>query len=69
METQTPSPRLLRASEVAAMLGCSSDRVRELEREGRLSSVRFGPKGWHRFRVEDVERLLEGTPASNVDGD
>lgn len=52
--------RLLRASEVAEMYGLSRGYVRELVAEGKLESVRIGSKGWHRFRVEDVERFLAG---------
>ena len=59
MATVAP-PRLLRASEVAAALGISPWRVRELVASGDLPSVRFGSKGWHRFRLEDVERLIAG---------
>lgn len=55
------APRLLRASEVAAMLGVSIERVRELVRDGQLSSVRLGDQGWHRFRAEDVEALIAGS--------
>lgn len=47
-------PRLYRASEVAALLGVSQERVRELVVSGELPSVRLGGTGWHRFRAEDV---------------
>jgi excisionase family DNA binding protein len=52
--------RLLRGSEVALMLGVALPRVRGLVREGKLEAVRMGNRGWHRFRVEDVERLIAG---------
>ena len=52
------APRLYRASEVARLYGVSAERVRELAASGELPSVRFGEKGWHRFRAEDVERLI-----------
>jgi excisionase family DNA binding protein len=52
--------RLLRGSEVALMLGVALPRVRRLVREGKLEAVRMGNRGWHRFRVEDVERLIAG---------
>jgi Helix-turn-helix domain len=60
-----PSPtqvqrRLLRGSGVALMLGIALPRVRGLVREGKLEAVRIGDRGWHRFRVEDVERLIAG---------
>jgi excisionase family DNA binding protein len=59
METAT-RPRLLRAKEVAQMLGVDPKRVRDLVTSGELPSVRLGSKGWHRFRLEDVERLIAG---------
>lgn len=52
--------RLLRGSEVALMLGVALPRVRGLVREGKLEAVRIGDHGWHRFRIEDVERLIAG---------
>jgi excisionase family DNA binding protein len=58
--TVAPAARWLSVREVAAMLGVSTKRIRELVAEGRLSSVRLGENGWHRFRVEDVERLIAG---------
>jgi len=57
-------PRLYRASEVARLLGVSSARVRDLAASGQLPSVRLGEQGWHRFRLEDVERLIAGKKPS-----
>lgn len=62
MGMQTAPLRLLRAREVAEILGCSPSRVRELVREGQLRSIRLGAEGWHRFDPRDVERLLETVP-------
>lgn len=58
--TIATEPRLYRASEVARLLGVSSARVRELAASGQLPSVRLGEQGWHRFRHEDIERLIAG---------
>jgi excisionase family DNA binding protein len=52
--------RLYRAREVARLLGVHPSRVRELAASGELPSVRLGAQGWHRFRPEDVERLIAG---------
>jgi excisionase family DNA binding protein len=61
MATQTvPAPRLLRTAEAAALLGVSPWRVLRLVDEGVLRPVRFGERGWSRFRVEDVEKLFNG---------
>jgi excisionase family DNA binding protein len=53
-------PRLYRAKEVARILGVTPARVRELVSSGQLRSVRLAGTGWHRFRPEDVERLIAG---------
>lgn len=58
--TAIASPRLYRAKEVARLLGVSPARVRDLVASGELQSVRLGDQGWHRFRAEDVERLIAG---------
>jgi excisionase family DNA binding protein len=60
MATAIAAPRLYRAKEVARLLGVSPARVRELVASGQLPSVRLGDQGWHRFRAEDVERLIRG---------
>jgi excisionase family DNA binding protein len=58
--TIATEPRLYRASEVARILGVTPERVRELVASGDLPSIRLGGQGWHRFRAEDVERLIAG---------
>ncbi len=61
MTTQaTESMRLLRAKEVAAILGVNPPRVHALVRNGQLRSIRIGDEGWHRFDPRDVERLIAG---------
>ena len=42
--------------DVARRLNCSPDRVRQLEREGKLPAQKM-PRGVRVFRAEDVERL------------
>ena len=63
--TTTAPARLLRATEVARMLGVSPWRVRELVASGDLVSVRLGAHGWHLFRLEDVEQLIAGEDRSH----
>jgi excisionase family DNA binding protein len=58
--TYSPPARLLRAKEVAEILGVTVEYVRALVRDGRLRSCRIGEEGWHRFRPEDVEALIAG---------
>lgn len=48
--------KLLGTTDAALRLGCSAERVRQLEREGKLSAERMA-SGQRVFRAEDVERL------------
>ena len=48
--------RILGTTDVALRLGCSTERVRQLEREGKLPAEKM-PNGRRVFTVEDVERL------------
>jgi DNA-binding transcriptional MerR regulator len=47
---------ILGTTDVALRLGCSAERVRQLEREGKLSAEKT-PRGVRVFNVEEVERL------------
>jgi DNA-binding transcriptional MerR regulator len=47
---------ILGTTDVALRLGCSTERVRQLEREGKLPAEKL-PSGQRVFRSEDVERL------------
>ena len=49
---------ILGTIDVALRLGCSAERVRQLERAGRLRAEKT-PGGRRVFRGEDVDRLLE----------
>jgi DNA-binding transcriptional MerR regulator len=50
------STGILGTTDVALRLGCSAERVRQLEREGKLSAEKT-PRGVRVFNAEDVERL------------
>ncbi|MGD0713104.1 MAG: helix-turn-helix domain-containing protein [Gaiellaceae bacterium] len=56
--------RLLKSREVAEMLGVTRQRVHRLAQLGVLYPVRLVPGGDLRFRVEDVERLIQGNGKS-----
>jgi excisionase family DNA binding protein len=47
---------ILGTTDVALRLGCSAERVRQLEREGKIRAEKM-PRGVRVFRAEDVERL------------
>lgn len=50
--------RLLGTTDVALKLGCSAERVRQLEGEGKLTAERTAG-GRRIFLADDVERLAE----------
>jgi excisionase family DNA binding protein len=47
---------ILGTTDAALRLGCSAERVRQLEREGKLHAEKM-PRGTRVFRAEDVEQL------------
>jgi excisionase family DNA binding protein len=57
----TREPDLLRASEVAQILGCDVQTVQRLVDSGEFRLIRFSAKGWRRIPREDVERLISGS--------
>jgi DNA-binding transcriptional MerR regulator len=50
------SSNILGTTDVALRLGCSTERVRQFEREGKLPAEKM-PSGQRVFRAEDVDRL------------
>jgi excisionase family DNA binding protein len=48
--------QIMATIDVARRLNCSPDRVRQLEREGKLPAQKM-PRGQRVFKAEDVERL------------
>lgn len=50
------SARILGTTDVALRLGCSTERVRQLEREGKLPAEKTAG-GYRVFKAEDVEAL------------
>ncbi|MBU1672160.1 MAG: helix-turn-helix domain-containing protein [Actinobacteria bacterium] len=49
---------LLTAVEVAEVLTCTTDRVWQLSRQGRIPAIRLGERQW-RYRIEDVLQALD----------
>jgi excisionase family DNA binding protein len=50
------SYEILGTTDVALRLGCSAERVRQLEREGKLPAEKM-LRGQRLFKADDVERL------------
>jgi excisionase family DNA binding protein len=66
--TETTEPRLMTIREAAAQLGTSVFTLRRLVRDERLPVVRFSPRGWLRFRPEDIESLAQSTVDERIAG-
>ena len=59
-DTVAASPRLLSIREAAELLSVHLATLRRWEASGLIEAVRVGPRGHRRFRVEDVDALIEG---------
>lgn len=64
MATPVPEARLLRTSEVAALLQVSPRTIRNMLRDGRLRPVRFGRAV--RFNPASVKSAIEKLEASHA---
>ena len=62
MSVDVASRALLSKKETADMLGVSTQTLDRYRRRGRLSPVQIVPRGRVRYRVRDVERLLDAPP-------
>jgi excisionase family DNA binding protein len=49
--------RLLKLSDAAAYLGMSRRRLLLLIQRGDIPSVRFGHKGWHKLRWDQIRKM------------
>jgi DNA-binding transcriptional MerR regulator len=58
--------RILGTTDVALQLGCSTERVRQLEREGKLYAEKT-PNGRRVFKSEDVTQLAEERAKAKVE--
>jgi excisionase family DNA binding protein len=51
---------LIPTREAAARLSIHPETLRRLVRDGQVPAVRLRERGWLRFNVRDLERLIEG---------
>jgi len=61
----TQLPALLTTGQVADLLCVSDDTVHRWAREGKLRAIEL-PSGLKRFKREDIEAILDGSPAVSV---
>ncbi len=62
MSIEVASLALLSKKEAADMLGVSTQTLDRYRRRGRLNPVQIVPRGRVRYRIRDVERLLDAPP-------
>jgi excisionase family DNA binding protein len=52
-------PKLLRIKEAAEMLGINPETLRRWDNQGRLQAVRMGKRKDRRYRLEDLQKIIE----------
>lgn len=52
-------PKLLRIKEAAEMLGINPETLRRWDNQGRLQAVRMGKRKDRRYRIEDIQKIIE----------
>jgi predicted site-specific integrase-resolvase len=62
MSIEVASRALVGKAEAADMLGVSTQTLDRYRRRGRLSPVQIVPRGRVRYRIRDLERLLDAPP-------
>lgn len=53
-------PKLLRIKEAAEMLGINPETLRRWDNQGRLQAVRLGKRKDRRYKLEDLQKVIEG---------
>lgn len=57
-------PMLVLRKQAGDMLGCSTNKLKELERQGLLTPIKLtGPLGITHYRLSEIEALVEGEAA------
>jgi predicted site-specific integrase-resolvase len=62
MSIEVASRALVSKAEAAELLGVSTQTLDRYRLRGRLSPVQIVPRGRVRYRVRDLERLLDAPP-------
>lgn len=52
-------PKLLKIRETAEMLNVNPETLRRWDNEGRLKAVRLGKRKDRRYRLEDVQKIID----------
>lgn len=59
-------PKLLRIKEAAEMLGINPETLRRWDNQGRLQAVRLGKRKDRRYKLEDIQKIIETKPMSKL---
>lgn len=52
--------KLLRIQEAAEILGINPETLRRWDNQGRLQAVRIGKRKDRRYKMEDLQKIIEG---------
>lgn len=52
--------KLLRIKEAAELLGVNPETLRRWDNEGRLKAVRIGKRQDRRYKLEDLQKIIDG---------
>lgn len=52
--------KLLKIREAAEMLGINPETLRRWDNQGRLQAVRIGKRKDRRYKLEDLQKVIEG---------
>ncbi len=63
MSIEVASRALVSKAEAAELLGVSTQTIDRYRRRGRLSPVQIVPRGRVRYRIRDLEWLLDAPPS------
>lgn len=60
VQLMTGKTKLLRIKEAAELLGVNPQTLRRWDNEGRLKAVRIGKRQDRRYKVEDLQKIIDG---------
>lgn len=58
-------PNLLKIREAAEMLGINPETLRRWDNQGRLQAVRIGKRKDRRYKLEDLQKIIEDKAIAN----
>ena len=59
VQVMTGKTKLLRIREAAELLGVNPQTLRRWDNEGRLKAVRIGKRQDRRYKIEDLQKIID----------